>query len=173
MEDDDEIIKTDRRNFPNCQYSVSSSQACSNKNGVFVCEAIKNINRLCPQEKPVTIYSKSSKFDSQSEPDFGHIKPFGAFDIFGFGKEFDPNFGTEPEVPGNGKNKSGNRFEFHFGGKALVDDEDKDGGEGFKGFLKQFGIGSKAKGGGEDAPKRKEDSKHPKPSDRVGPPEDI
>jgi hypothetical protein len=55
-----EIIARDRESHPNCGYSESTSTSCSSGNG---CETIREIMRMCPRQRPVTIYSKSERND--------------------------------------------------------------------------------------------------------------
>lgn len=59
------IIEEDKeRTKYRCSYSISSSESCSSADGKFVCEVMKRIQRNCPGERPVTIFSKNEKNDS-------------------------------------------------------------------------------------------------------------
>lgn len=49
-------IEDDRRLYPHCGYSTQQSTSCSSSaESGYVCETINRIQRLCPNEKPVTI----------------------------------------------------------------------------------------------------------------------
>lgn len=79
----EEIIEKDRKNFPNCQYSISMSETCQDVNGNFTCELLKNYQRICPGQAPKTFFSKTEQHQGQSAaermPNLG--SPFG----FSFG----------------------------------------------------------------------------------------
>ncbi len=85
----EEAISRDKELHPGCNYSQSMSTECSNKSetGDFICETLHQILRLCPNKRPVTIFSK------REETDQSNMKPFH---IFGgsdssFSSNFDPN----------------------------------------------------------------------------------
>jgi len=49
-------IEADRKLFPHCGYSTQQQQSCSSSpESGYVCETINRIQRLCPNEKPITI----------------------------------------------------------------------------------------------------------------------
>ena len=81
----DEIIRADRKNFPGCGYSTNVKSTCgSDEAGQFVCRTIKQIQRNCPGEAPVSVYNKTTKGDSNGLTIFG--------DLFGLarkGKQLD------------------------------------------------------------------------------------
>lgn len=82
-EDISRIVEEDRHKTNNklCGYSVSSSESCSSNDGKFVCQLIKKVQRSCPGEHPVTIYSRTEKSDG-SEADLGdQLKGFGEFEM--------------------------------------------------------------------------------------------
>lgn len=88
MEEEDEWkIEEDKRAHPNCSYAQTLSKSCSNANGKFVCDTIKNIQRLCPGQKPVSIVSRSEVGDSQQDdtPGFNIMAPFTGRGGSGFG----------------------------------------------------------------------------------------
>eukprot|EP01038_Epipyxis_sp_PR26KG_P005587 gene5587-7713_t len=62
-EDDRRIIEEDRKRNPNCGYSISSSSTGSTINGKYVYETSKILQRMCPGQSPVEIFSKSQKQD--------------------------------------------------------------------------------------------------------------
>ena len=68
-------IDEDRKLFPHCGYSTQQSTSCSSSaESGYVCETIHRIQRLCPNEKPVTILqshdtSKNPKFYLDSNND--------------------------------------------------------------------------------------------------------
>lgn len=67
MESEEDIVREDQLKHPNCHYSISLSRSCGDKDGSFVCETVKNITRLCPNSRPVSVYSKRSKSDSSAD----------------------------------------------------------------------------------------------------------
>lgn len=85
-DDVDTIIRSDKLNYPHCHYSKSVSQSCSynNRNSSnssqtqssdgdmnrFVCETVTSISRICPNQRPVTIFSKKDQCTgSHASPD--------------------------------------------------------------------------------------------------------
>lgn len=78
MEDRNDVIAKDKESHPDCYYSESSQMKCSNsgEQGGLICETIRNIQRLCPKKKAVTIYS--TKEQSRSDESEG-ISGFGSF----------------------------------------------------------------------------------------------
>jgi len=49
-------IEADRKLFPHCGYKTQQQQTCSSSSeSGYVCETINRIQRLCPNEKPITI----------------------------------------------------------------------------------------------------------------------
>lgn len=54
-------IDEDRKLYPHCGYSTQQSTSCSSSaESGYVCETINRIQRLCPNEKPVTILSSKN-----------------------------------------------------------------------------------------------------------------
>ncbi|RYG97886.1 hypothetical protein EON65_52190 [archaeon] len=78
-------IENDQKLHPNCGYSMSLNETCSNnEQGDFVCDAMRSIQRMCPGKRPETIFSK--KTQSNGDPHaHSHDMPFG-------GRVLDPNF---------------------------------------------------------------------------------
>jgi hypothetical protein len=76
----DDIITDDKKSHPNCNYSYYSQRQCRSINGDSVCELAKKISRMCPGERPVEIFSKTSRDDSSG------LVPH---DIFGGNEDFD------------------------------------------------------------------------------------
>jgi len=118
--EDDEIIAKDKVNHPDCSYSISFNETCSDKNGQFVCESLKNFQRICPGAKPVTVYSKKQQFTGNPENHTSsddHMKffnfqsrSFGSEDItdaFGLAENFMNRFMSDfgnirpPQLPPN------------------------------------------------------------------------
>lgn len=75
MDNDEEVIRIDQLKHPECNYSISISKSCFDKDGSLVCETIKNITRLCPNSRPVNVYSKRSKTDSSVDDELDGL-PF-------------------------------------------------------------------------------------------------
>lgn len=118
--EDEEVITKDRANHPNCNYSISFNETCSDQNGEFVCESIKNFQRICPGAKPVTVYSKKQQFKGNSDSRDGmddatksfnfNSKSFGSENfnnMFGLAESFMNQFMSEfgnakhPQFPSN------------------------------------------------------------------------
>lgn len=182
MENDEEIIRDDQLKNPNCHYSVSFSKSCYDKDGSFVCETMKNITRLCPNSRPVSIYTKRAKGDAQIGDDLngGELpgfpfrgEPFGMFpdlnDVFRQQREraTGPIPRRSGEVP---KAPDQDHYQDH-------DDYDS----GFENLFRSFGFGSGRKpnggggGGGDSSRKGGNAGGGPQvPPGRVsGPSEDI
>lgn len=64
MEKED-IIAADKKKYPGCFHSEASQMNCSNsgENGEFICETIRSIQRMCPRQRPVTIFSSKEQSD--------------------------------------------------------------------------------------------------------------
>lgn len=91
--EEDEIIAKDRANHPDCNYSISFNETCYDKNGEFVCDSIKNFQRICPGKKPVTVYSQKQQFKGSPEQHSGGDDPMKFFNF-----QF-------PRTPGGGADK--------------------------------------------------------------------
>ena len=89
MNDENNIIVEDQIKNPNCTYSSSFSKTCStnNETGKFMCETIKNIQRICPEKSPITIYSQKSQYDTNSE-EMENIIPMPSIRMPFFGSIF-------------------------------------------------------------------------------------
>ena len=61
------FINEDQKENPNCNYSYSNQKRCSSINGESVCEVINRVQRLCPNARPIEIYSKSSTSKDTNE----------------------------------------------------------------------------------------------------------
>lgn len=83
-----DIIEKDRKEHPNCGYSVNSSTSCSrNEEGEVVCNTLKMFQRLCPGSAPVTIFSEKEKNKQWGTAEKGSLGAFMDLDPFlgGFG----------------------------------------------------------------------------------------
>jgi hypothetical protein len=74
----EKILEEDQINHPQCNYSVSKSSKCSNEDGKIICEVFDSINRLCPNKKPMTIYSNVVKTNEPVSDTFGIPNNFGS-----------------------------------------------------------------------------------------------
>jgi len=203
---DDDIIRSDKLNYPHCHYSKSVSQSCSYNNrsssgnqtqgdmDKFICETVTSISRICPNQRPVTIFSKKDqRTGSHAAPDdsdlFGvlgstdlnnHLSDIlkSGFDRgFDLDKFMDMHRRAEESRPADlyeEERPEGRTFEFKFGSKPWFGNHDQE--EPKSGISKWFPWGSSSsassnrKSGGEDA------SQNPpkKPQGRItGPEEDI
>jgi hypothetical protein len=91
MSDINKIIEEDRRKYPNCSYSYSSSRTCNNSlsddGDNVVCKVVEQITRSCPNTAPLVIYSVN-KTDSQK----AHLTDGFESDLFHSSKaDFFPN----------------------------------------------------------------------------------
>ena len=179
MDESDKIIQEDRKQFPNCNYSISSSKSCQTKDGSLVCEMMKTINRNCPKERPVTIYSNKTQYDTNPglESDSSPFPEFGSpLDLF---REMERSLGAQRrDGTGNGSfnqpevKDPGTWIEFRFGGDTQLNEGSKDGLLGS--IFRQFGVlGDASK---DEKKKPKSNGSGPPqlpPGTNVGPPEDI
>ena len=177
MNEEEEIVRKDKLDHPNCGYSISTSKSCSTRDGIFVCETLKKINRMCPNERPVTVYSNKIKTDGKGVDNNDDDLMLSPFDLFkelsksGFPTPIERIPKQIPRLPVEDDIDSG--FKFQFGGNGLDDSENGI----FKGLLNKFGFGKK-KGDGPEPPKPptgSDNNGQPKPPSgrRVGPSEDI
>lgn len=175
MDKEDEIIKEDRLQHPNCSYARSLQQSCSNKNGEFTCETIKKINRMCPNERPVVIFSENMSQKGSKDVDI----PFDPFDLlkdFGFGESTigrpPGGFPSMPPIrsrPSTIPQQPESGFQFKFGGSLVDDDEG-----GSSSLLERFGFGSSKTTSQKGSSKmKKEDPPKPPAGTSLGPSEDI
>lgn len=210
---DDDIIRSDKLNYPHCHYSKSVSQSCSYNNrsssgnqahssdgdmmDKFICETVTSISRICPNQRPVTIFSKKDKrTGSHAAPDdsdlFGVL---GSTDLndrlseilkSGFDRGFDLDKFMDmhrraeesryADQKGEEEQPEGRTFEFKFGSKPWFGNHDQEEPKS-SGISKWFPWGSNSStssssrmSGGEEA------SQNPpkKPQGRItGPEEDI
>lgn len=179
MDESDKIIQEDRELFPNCNYSISSSKSCRTKEGAMVCEMMKTINRNCPKERPVTIYSSKTQYDADSSLESNNDSPFpefgGSLDLF---KEIERSLNAQRR-DGNGHggtNKPNEKdpstwIEFRFGGNTPLNEGGSDGLLGS--IFRQFGIGDSSKGDKKKPPSNGSGPPQLPPGTNVGPPEDI
>mmetsp|Transcript_27993 Transcript_27993/g.47057 ORF Transcript_27993/g.47057 Transcript_27993/m.47057 type:complete len:191 (+) Transcript_27993:53-625(+) len=150
---EDETIRKDKESFPNCNHSISSTQSCRmSEDGKFVCNALKNVYRNCPGERPRMIFSDEQKYDTSDPPNFGDVmKPFGNWndlvgkpdqrfptgredllgdllgDIFSnSGIDFGPNLEdskrSRKESNEQQQRSNSNVFKFRWGGRAPLDE---------------------------------------------------
>jgi hypothetical protein len=150
MDEIEKIIQEDREQHPNCGYSTSNSKTCRTKEGKFVCEVMKSVNRICPNEKPVNVYSNSTQFDSTPDTNIGLPLPnfSDAFDLFsdlkkGFSYSITKGEkNSEKSDQFEGKKEVGPSIQFRFdlGDKFNSSGGDGDNGINIGSFLKQFGI---------------------------------
>jgi len=182
MDESEKIVEEDRKQFPNCNYSFSSSKSCRTKDGGLVCEMMKTINRNCPKERPVTIYSSKTQYDADPGLESNNSSPFpefgSSFDIL---KEIEKSLGAQRRA-GTGNDSGsfnqpevkdpGTWIEFRFGGDTQLNEGSKDSLLGS--IFRQFGVlGDSSK---DDKKKPKSNGSGPPPlppGTNVGPPEDI
>jgi hypothetical protein len=107
MNDEAEILKQDRADFPHCMHSTSISKSCSMKDGgKMVCDTIRRIQRVCPdRSENKELINKKETSDEAS----GLLGGFGSlgsiFDAFGGGSS-DGSRGGFPghkDLPGGGE----------------------------------------------------------------------
>ena len=181
MDNDEDIVRDDQVKNPNCRYSVSFTKSCSDKDGSFVCESIKNITRLCPNSRPVSIYSKRMKTDSKAEDEFGSDQlpgfPFpgqssGQFpDINDVFRQLERARRQQPGHPGETPSTADSN--------GIHDENDYE--DGFKSLCKRFGFGSggrkpsggEGKGSGPTGSTSSEGGPKLPPGRTSGPSEDI
>jgi hypothetical protein len=182
---EDEIVRKDKLLYPNCNYSRALSKSCSTKDGAFVCETVKKVTRLCPNQKPVTVYSNSSTTNSK-EGDTGQdgfISPFDLFKELNRGGSFAGiDFGgatppparrpQPPPPPSQPQLDNGETiFDFRFGGK-LVDGNEGPSDKNGSGMFGWFGFNDDEKPKS-DKPKDRVDGGKKPPGRPMGPSEDI
>ncbi len=62
-----DIVDKDRKEFPNCSYSLSLSNVCRSEQGRrSVCEISRNLMRLCPGKQATTIHSQTEKYSGDN-----------------------------------------------------------------------------------------------------------
>lgn len=208
--DDDTIIRSDKMNYPHCHYSKSVSQSCSYNNRSssssqtqssdgdmdrFICETVTSISRICPNQRPVTIFSKKDqRTGSNAAPDdsddlFGVLGSTDLNDILksGLDRSFDLDKfldmhrragESRPDDLSKEERPEGRTFEFKFGSKPWFgnsgdrdQEEPKD-----SGISKWFPWGSTTTSSSSRKSDGEEASQNPpkKPQGRItGPEEDI
>lgn len=108
-----EILSRDQQKYPQCTYSRTFRQSCSNdSDGEFTCKFIRQIERLCPGKQPVQIYLSSK--NQTGENSHTELFPFrtdrfegfpsrsldrDANDIFRFMDHFLSQFGIQMMDP--------------------------------------------------------------------------
>lgn len=98
--EESQIIEADKSKHPNCHYSESLQKRCSQTNDDFLCETVRSVLRLCPNERPVQILNKverttdPSQMHIDSQIDFNNEISKG-FSIFG---DLLSPFGSLPEM---------------------------------------------------------------------------
>jgi hypothetical protein len=90
--EEEKVYKKDQEVNPNCSYSVNNSKVCQNdEKGQFVCETIRQLQRMCPNKQPVTIYKHSNQSVQQEEEENQDIpflfSPFGGLSSPFFGRQ--------------------------------------------------------------------------------------
>jgi hypothetical protein len=100
--EEEKVYKKDQVANPNCSYSVNNSKVCQNdENGRFVCETIRQLQRMCPNKQPVTIYKHSNQSVQPQEAESNDIpsllSPFGGFSSPFFGRQ--QHHQTEQQQP--------------------------------------------------------------------------
>lgn len=60
------IVTEDQKVNPDCHYSYQNQSSTRNINGQSIHEVMNSINRLCPGQRPVTIYNDSQTDNSNS-----------------------------------------------------------------------------------------------------------
>jgi hypothetical protein len=99
MEESD-IIEADKKKHPNCHYSESLQKSCSQTNDDFLCETVRSVLRLCPNERPVQILNKVERSTDPSQMQIDNRMDFNneiskGFSIFG---DLLSPFGGLPEM---------------------------------------------------------------------------
>lgn len=61
------LLAADKKEHPECHYSMSSQKECSSTNGNFACETIRRVFRNCPGSRPEQVYDITTK-DSGTIP---------------------------------------------------------------------------------------------------------
>jgi hypothetical protein len=77
MDEENKLIDEDKVKNPNCHYSESLSKSLSNINGKSVSETVRNVQRLCPGKKPVSIISSRTVTDGNDHNDDFSMSKFG------------------------------------------------------------------------------------------------
>lgn len=179
MDGDEEIVKQDKLQHPTCRYATYLSQACTTKNGEFVCETTKRIDRMCPKEKPVTVFSSSKQHigDSESRPSSDAIGPFSSYDILkelmkgGMAVPKPRSPPNQPVPKSDDQDKKGAAFSW---GGSMFDDDEKpskrDGDGVSSSLLGKFGLGTQQQPASKPAGN---DAKKPPGGKPVGPSEEI
>ena len=78
--DEQQAIARDSEEYPDCYHSTHVKKSCTLQEGnKFVCDTMRQIQRMCPGERPTTIfhYNKNSNSEDSSSADMGD-----AADIF-------------------------------------------------------------------------------------------
>uniref|UniRef100_A0A7S2R8P2 Uncharacterized protein n=1 Tax=Rhizochromulina marina TaxID=1034831 RepID=A0A7S2R8P2_9STRA len=138
--DEQEIIRRDQEQHPECSYSISSSQSCQMVNGETSCETIRRVLRLCPSQAPCEIFrnKETTQRDAGAEaPLFGtpgmagrlpqddmekemqgmlkeFSRHFGMFGLGGIGDGMSPG-SVDPRSPGGGGHGERRPRGFSFG----------------------------------------------------------
>ena len=191
--DENDIIQKDKVHYPHCYYSKALSQSCSynqnNSNDLdrFVCETVTSISRQCPNERPVTIYSKKDqRTGTHASPEdsdvFGDLGSSKLNDLLKFGfdidKFLDMHRHAEERHPED--LPRGRTFEFKLGSAPRLGNKDRSdheednakGGGIFDWFPWSFGNSTSRKWGGDSSATSQNPPK--KPQGRIaGPEEDI
>ncbi len=58
--EEEEAIRNDKKSNPQCHYSTSTSKSCTLANGKFVCDTMRRVDRLCPDQPPHNIFARNS-----------------------------------------------------------------------------------------------------------------
>ncbi len=100
--EEQEIYQEDSKSHPDCSYSINTRKKCFDKDGEFVCETLRQLQRVCPQKNPFTIYSQAKQSTSRDEVDeiFGPLQRFESerdrlLDPFAFFEESLRNFSSD------------------------------------------------------------------------------
>eukprot|EP01040_Poterioochromonas_malhamensis_P001163 gene1163-1234_t len=100
--EEQEVYQEDSKSHPSCSYSINTRKKCSDKDGEFVCETLRQLQRVCPQKNPFTIYSQAKQSTSRDEIDeiFGPLQRFESerdrlLDPFAFFEESLRNFSPD------------------------------------------------------------------------------
>jgi hypothetical protein len=171
MSDEDEVIKKDQAVHPNCSYRRILSQSCTWNNGENVCEKVTRVQRICPREQPVTVFSSTEKgAGSIDNPLHDSFPPLDEFlkKILEHGDMRSPPGQAHPAPKPDGR--SHGSFSFSWGGSMVDDDSDKN----TSGWFGNFGFGGNNKRpDNKSLPSAEERKRKPPGGTPVGPSEDI
>jgi hypothetical protein len=69
-EQEQAAIAKDLEKNPNCGYSLSLSESCSNSKGEYVCDTLRTLRRVCPGRRPEPLLSRGSQHSAAPQKVF-------------------------------------------------------------------------------------------------------